>query len=144
MKDEGIKQDVFRLNSMVSGNVNALQTQANMTISMQEQMLNMATSLNDLQGTVENTTHAFALGLQHLTEMSSYNSSLLQRGFFGLEKHFIETKLVGINTLEVRFFVESGPSLHGTHGLGTEISSVSSVCKLCNEVLVVIHSNLKQ
>ena len=92
MKDEGIKQDVFRLNSMVSGNVNALQTQANMTLSMQEQMLNMATSLNDLQGTVENSTHAFALGLQHLTEMSSYNSSLLQRGFFGLEKHFIETK----------------------------------------------------
>ena len=92
MKNEDVKQDVFRLNSMVAGNVNALQTQANMTLSMQEQMINMATSVNDLQGTVENTTHTFALGLHHLTEMSSYNSTLLQRGFFGLEKHFIETK----------------------------------------------------
>jgi len=92
MKNEDVKQDVFRLNSMVAGNVNALQTQANMTLSMQEQMINMATSVNELQGTVENTTHTFALGLHHLTEMSTYNSTLLQRGFFGLEKHFIETK----------------------------------------------------
>merc|ERR1712083_1044929 len=84
MKNEDMKQDVFRLNSMVSGNVNALQTQANMTLSMQEQMLNMATSVNDLQGDLraevlvigQSMANTTMLVTERFDEISSTNMAL--------------------------------------------------------------------
>lgn len=91
VKDD-LEQSIFQLNGMVTGNVNALQRQANMTVSLQEQVHDMSAQINQVQGNLENTSKTFAISLHSLTDMSVYNSTLLQRGFFGLEKHFIEMK----------------------------------------------------
>lgn len=89
---DDLEQSMFQLNAMVTSNVNALQRQANMSISLQEQVHEMSSRMNQFQGNLDNTTKTFAISLHSLRDMAGYNSTLLQRGFFGLEKHFIEMK----------------------------------------------------
>ena len=92
MADQDLQQGVFKLNAVVSSNTNSLHTQVNMTLALQDQLITLATTLSELQGNVENTTKIFTLNHEALSEMSIYNSTLLQRGFFSLEKYFIEMK----------------------------------------------------
>ena len=91
-KNEEMKQEIFQINGMVQGNVEALKTQANMSMELQEILHQTANSVSILRGNFTNSTLNFAISLHSLNEMSAYNSTLLQRGFFGLEKHFIEMK----------------------------------------------------
>jgi chromosome segregation ATPase len=93
--NKDIRQDVFRLEATTSNNAVSLMIQANMSESLQDQVLTVANSVTILKGTSDDLTLAtstMSLSLSSLIETASYNSSLLQRGFLGLERHFIEMK----------------------------------------------------
>ncbi len=89
---EELKQDLFQISGMVTGNVNALKRHANNSVNLQEQVHDLATNVQNLQGNLENSTQALEAELSTFHQLAVYNSTLLQRGFFGLEKHFIEMK----------------------------------------------------
>ena len=72
--------------------MNTIQVQTNMTISVQDDIVNLANVVTDLQGKMNASMMQIDVKINQNHQVSTYNSTLLQRGFFSLERHFIEMK----------------------------------------------------
>ena len=87
-----LTSEVMTLNSMMASQMSNIQTQANVTISVQDDLVTLANEVNNLQGKFNGSMTTMETQMKQNHEVSVYNSTLLQRGFFSLERHFIEMK----------------------------------------------------
>ena len=85
MEQDDLKNDVFDLNNMVVSTLTSSEV-------MQESLINLTENMEKIEGNLTVTSTGLMTSIAHLASISSYNSTLLQRGFFGLERHFIDMK----------------------------------------------------
>lgn len=122
MVQEEMKQDLFRLEAMAASNAASNTMHSNMTMSMQDQLIHLSSAMDNLQGTLQNATTGLDANIFNLSVVASYNSTQLQRGFFSLERHFIEMKREIFEThLQV---VSVNASVHSIGDLRTEVMAI--------------------
>ncbi len=110
MKTKELINDVSELKQVTMTNAASVMLQSNVTDSLQNQVLDVATTMNSLQGITMNASSDVMVlkkAVAVFKEQAEYNSTVLQRGFLGLERHFIDMKrkifetqlqLVNVNT----------------------------------------------
>ena len=85
MEQDDLKNEIFDLNNMVVSSLTSNEV-------MQESLINLTENMEKIEGNLTVTSNGLMTSIGHLASISSYNSTLLQRGFFGLERHFIDMK----------------------------------------------------
>ena len=89
---DDLTSEMSTLTSLMDSQINTIQTQTNMTIAVQDDVVSLSNVVNDLQGKMNTSMTSMENKMKQNLEVSIYNSTLLQRGFFSLERHFIEVK----------------------------------------------------